>query len=48
MTTIESFKLLLSLLCDPDGQVSIQGTDEDRTIIRECLDNIETSLMRSK
>lgn len=41
MSAIENLK---SVLCDPEGNVCIRGSDEDRKIIQESLVEIEKQL----
>lgn len=43
-----SMDLLKCLLCNPDDQVRISGTDEDRRIIQECLANIDAELAEAQ
>ncbi len=38
----EALDNLKSVLCDPEGKVCVEGTDEDRTIIQEALKELET------
>jgi hypothetical protein len=40
MTIKERFE---SLLCDPEGNISIKASNKDKILLRECIDDVKNS-----
>lgn len=39
-----TYEKLISVLCDPDQKVCIQGSDEDKKILQECIKEVKIML----
>ena len=39
---------LVSVLCDPDGKVRIEGSDEDRDILQRAIESLDDCIVIKK